>query len=194
METERNKEWLNDMVPDKLIENDDLLKIVVFYVFSVAPTSYIHNELSDYGWENIKNLTKALLQSSSNKNLFYFGRNKKEFDDKLKESCLDNFPGELSEEKVCVYTGKESQAQNILRHIRNSMAHGRLNIYDVKEECFFAFEDVKPISKSEKLEITARMIIKKSTLLKWIDIIQAGEQEYLKNIESKKQSHRRKRK
>jgi hypothetical protein len=43
-----------------------------------------------------------------------------------------------------------------------------------KDDYIFAFEDVK-IGKTKK--VTARMILRKSTLLKWINIIEKGYQE-----------------
>lgn len=46
---------------------------------------------------------------------------------------------------------------------------------DVDGECVFILEDVKPKKASDDLEISARMILRKSTLLKWIDIIEQGE-------------------
>ena len=52
---------------------------------------------------------------------------------------------------------------------------------DVNGESVFIFEDVA--KESDKLKVSARMILRKSTLLKWIDIIEQGERQYCKNQE-----------
>ena len=48
---------------------------------------------------------------------------------------------------------------------------------DVDGECIFILEDGVPKKCGNQLQLSARMIIKKQTLLKWIDIIEKGEYE-----------------
>ena len=59
---------------------------------------------------------------------------------------------------------------------------------DIKDDYVFVMEDVaRSVSNKEKAEttitdpkkVTARMIIRKSTLLKWIDLIESG---YIDNV------------
>ena len=58
--------------------------------------------------------------------------------------------------------------------------HCRLNIVDVDGECYFVMEDI--IKEKQKgtyrQKVTARMILRKKTLLNWIDVIEAGEKEF----------------
>ena len=49
---------------------------------------------------------------------------------------------------------------------------------DKDGECIFIMEDGKPNKDKTKFIVSARMIINKSTLLKWIDIIENGEKEF----------------
>ena len=62
-------------------------------------------------------------------------------------------------------------------HLRNAFAHCRLNMVDVDGECVFILEDV--VTSKGKNKLSARMILRKSTLLKWIDIIESGEIKYI---------------
>ena len=50
----------------------------------------------------------------------------------------------------------------------------------VNNECTFILEDVVNKNDSQKCKLSARMIIKKQTLLNWINIIENGEKEYIK--------------
>ena len=67
---------------------------------------------------------------------------------------------------------------SVFYHLRNAFAHGRLNMVDVDGECVFLFEDIQENKKKGEIKVTARMILRKSTLLKWIEIIENGEKEY----------------
>lgn len=46
---------------------------------------------------------------------------------------------------------------------------------DSDGECVFIIEDVKANKNDNKVKVSARMILRKSTLLKWIDLIEHGE-------------------
>ena len=69
-------------------------------------------------------------------------------------------------------------SMSVFYHIRNAIAHCRLNMVDVDGECVFVLEDVQPNKNADRLKVSARMILRKSTLLKWIDLIEQGEREY----------------
>lgn len=73
-----------------------------------------------------------------------------------------------------MYNKKKNQFISVFYHLRNAFAHGRLNMIDIglKDDYVFIFEDIQ--KKKEMCKVTARMILRKSTLLKWIDIIEAG--------------------
>ena len=97
-----------------------------------------------------------------------------------KADLKENFPSNIANERVCIYDNQKNQFMSIFYHIRNSFAHCRLNMVDVDGECIFIFEDVQPNKNKNKLKISARMILRKRTLLKWIDLIEHGERRYNK--------------
>ena len=57
-------------------------------------------------------------------------------------------------------------------------------MYDIgaADDYVFAFEDVAKNKKKNRYEVTARMILRKSTLLKWIDLIEHGYTEQENNL------------
>ena len=52
---------------------------------------------------------------------------------------------------------------------------------DVDGECVFILEDMVHEKKQKRYKLSARMILRKNTLLKWIDLIEGGERNYEKN-------------
>ena len=56
-----------------------------------------------------------------------------------------------------------------MAHIRNAFAHGRVSFYGKHDETYIALEDVK---KGDC--VSARMILSKSTLVKWKNTIESG--------------------
>ena len=89
-----------------------------------------------------------------------------------------------------MYDCKENQSLSMFYHIRNALAHGRMNMVDVDGECIFIFEDVK--KEKNKCKVSARMILKKSSLLQWIDIIESGQKEFKSNAKNQKHAKAKK--
>lgn len=70
--------------------------------------------------------------------------------------------------------GCESEYMSLFYHIRNSLAHGRLAMYPAKnDDIIFVMEDGKQIGKErdDNFEVSARIIIKKTSLLKVIEVL-----------------------
>ncbi|MGN0562398.1 MAG: hypothetical protein ACI4K6_06285 [Candidatus Fimenecus sp.] len=179
MVTQQNADWL-EWIADEKFNDADLFRIVKFFVFhSPCPNlSARGKSLHEYGWNNPwKNpywLNKQLCQVSSSQKLVFSSKTVKDIDSVLAEAdLLHNFPHNFERERICIYDNKSNQFMSIFYHIRNALAHGRLNMKDIHGSCIFVFEDVK--KRGNELFVTARMIIKKETLLKWIDIIEQGE-------------------
>ena len=65
-----------------------------------------------------------------------------------------------------------SSAEKLFSHLRNSFAHNRYAIKKLPKsnDYIFIFED-----KDNQNHVSARMVLKKSTLEKWMSIIQNGE-------------------
>lgn len=180
---DENPEWLEWIAPEHF-NDPDLFRIVVFYVFHspCKNTSAIGKTLQEYGWSDPWKkpycLNEQLKQASTNCKLIFSANKLDQMDEKLKEASLyDDFPSDLSTERICVHDCKKNQIMSMFRHIRNAFAHGRLNMREVNGECVFVMED---LGDRKKDKVSARMILRKSTLLKWIDIIESGEREYIK--------------
>jgi hypothetical protein len=60
----------------------------------------------------------------------------------------------------------------VFYHIRNALAHGRLAMYKYGKDIIFVLED--GIKSGDRFQVRSRMVLKKSTLLKWIDILESG--------------------
>lgn len=181
--TDRKPSWLQWISPD-MFDDAKLLKIVIFFVFySPCPNmSSMQKTLKEYNWNNPWKkpfyLNKQLKQLSSSKKLVFSASTYSQMDTELEKANLKNsFPSELSKERICVYDIQSNQFMSIFYHLRNALAHCRLNMVDVQGECVFILEDVCPGKNTESLIVSARMILKKSTLLKWIDLIEGGEKE-----------------
>lgn len=183
----RNAAWLQWIAPDRF--NDaDLFRIVTFFVFhSPCPElSSMGRSLSEYGWSapwrKPYYLNRQLRQAATNYNLIYSADGYDAIEVALEKASLkDNFPSDLETERICIYDNQNNQFLSVFYHLRNAFAHCRLNMVDVDGDCIFVIEDVQPKRNNQQLKVSARMILRKSTLIKWIDLIEAGEAEYRKN-------------
>lgn len=185
--TQRYGDWLRIIAPEEF-NDDELFRIVVFFVFHspCKNTSAMRKTLSEYNWNTPWRkpyyLNKQLKEASSNSELLFSADTYDNLESALEQSnLLDDFPNQLTIERLAFHDSEKNQFMSVFKHIRNSFSHGRLNIFNVDGECVFAFEDVVPKNNTNQLKISARMIIKKSTLLNWIDIIEGGEIEYGEN-------------
>lgn len=155
----------------------DIFEIMKFFVIRTpyAQTSLKGVPLSAHGWKgnSIKTLKEKLQAELCNKNLFFIQESANDMKNALVAAGLvDDFPTNCTHEAVC-YTKKDNQIQGLCYHIRNCFAHGRFLLKKNGTNSFFAFEDISIYKKQRK--VSARMILKKSTLLKWIEIIEGGE-------------------
>ncbi len=187
VETERNPKWMNWIAPE-CFNDKDLFRIVIFFVFHspCEGVSSMRKSFGEYGWaapwKNPFYLNKQLEQAASSHKLLYSAKGYEEMDAALEKADLnESFPSNLSRERICIYDNQDNQFLSVFYHIRNAFAHCRLNMVDVDGECVFILEDVQRNKKTgDKLKVSARMILRKSTLLRWIEIIENGEREYIK--------------
>ena len=184
--TARKPAWINWIAPERF-NDKDLFRIVTFFVFHspCANLSSMGKPLIEYGWcdpwKSPYYLNKQLRQAASTYELIYSAKDYDEMDSELEKADLKNsFPSDFSRERICIYDNQNNQFLSIFYHIRNVFAHCRLNMVDIGEDCVFLLEDIKPNKNRDQLKVSARMILRKSTLLKWIEIIENGECEYKK--------------
>lgn len=183
---DRNPDWIRWIAPEHF-NDQDLFKIVIFFVFHspFSNLSSMGKTLDEYGWSapwrKPYYLNKQLRQASLYELVVYSAKGYNEMDVALEKADLkETFPSDFSRERICIYDNQGNQFLSVFYHIRNAFAHCRLNMVDVDGDCVFIFEDVQPKKNSNQLKVSARMILRKSTLLKWIDLIENGAREYQK--------------
>ena len=188
--TDENPAWLQWIAPERF-NSEELYRIVTFFVFqSPCPgLSARGRTLQEYGWTRPwakpYYLNRQMKQSSSNYELLYSASAYDKMSEALKKADLyENFPNDYSRERICIYDAKKNQFMSVFYHLRNAFAHCRLNMLDVDGECVFILEDVAPGRGQKK--VSARMILRRSTLLNWIDLIEGGEKEYVRNQDADK--------
>lgn len=184
-----NPGWIKSIVSDNY-NDDELHKIVVFYVIHTPceHISYSSKTMKSYGWSKDvwkKGLLKKELfkVAGFEKNRNFFSVKKAEnIKEMFKKSNLSsNFYRSRDNEKIAIFVPNGyNDFTAVLYHIRNSLAHGRFTIYpaekpDNPNEIFFVMED--GVKKGDEFFVRARMIIKRQTLLDWIDIISTKSKE-----------------
>lgn len=87
----------------------------------------------------------------------------------LSSNSLIPFPSEIATARITYRNDKGGVCESLCNHIRNAFAHGRLSFYQQDEETYIALEDI-----DDKKTVTARMVLSKTILLRWIKIIEAG--------------------
>lgn len=173
--------WVDDKSAD-YFDDENFRKIYNFFVTN-TPCEDLSSRaitLQEYGWKTPWRkpfyLNKQLKFACSNLDYLFFPKNRYEFLATLEKADLkDAFPKNIDIERICVSASNRSQFMSVFAHIRNAFAHGRFKVVPVNDlpDSVFIFED---IAKNNK--ISARMILRKSTLLKWIPIILGGERKF----------------
>lgn len=182
--------WIGGGVPlcdvsDTALSNRRLLELYKFYVLE-TPFESISNmaiSLNKRGWKkNVwtdkqTDLRKKLLDDLgflTNASLFICTAvdETKELFKAAKMS--KDFKRDCKEERIAIYHSESAQFMSILRHVRNSLAHGRFAAKKRDGEVWLFFED----GKKDKFHfaVRSRMVLKYSTLEKWMQIIRKEEQ------------------
>jgi hypothetical protein len=179
--------WLEWIEPEKF-NDKDLFRIVTFFVFhspcvgknsDPKPLSAMCKPLTDYGWsekwgnyKNPQSLNYILRNATTNFSLIFSADSNKDLSQECHKAKLkDNFPSEIEQERVAISISDQNQFLSLFRHIRNAFSHTRFNMCELIDgDLMFIMEDIS------RKYVSARMLLRKSTLLKWIDIIEAGPQ------------------
>lgn len=173
--------WIKKVVPDSYA--DDILKeIVLFYVINTPCTDLSTSGLSmsHYGWSSdvwkkgiLKNKLFEVAGLIPNET-FFVAHKTNEMKSVCKKAALSKgFHKKRDYERIAIYKGRYNEFLSICYHIRNAFAHGRLAMFDYNngEDIVFVLED--GIKKNGFFQVRSRMILKKSTLKKWMDIIKS---------------------
>lgn len=185
--TENMPLWL-EKLNIEAFEDKQFLRIITFFVFHspVDNLSARQISLSEYGWNTPWRkpyyLNKQLKQATNNYKLLFSSAIYNKIDNTLNEAnLLETFPSNIEKERICIYDCKKNQFMSVFYHIRNAFAHGRFDFRTLNDEEYYILEDVQ--KDKGGLKVSARIILKKRTLLNWIDIIEGGEKEYKKHEE-----------
>jgi len=177
-----NPGWIKRRVPNEYAD-DSLKDLIVFFVINTPCTDLSSSsiELSDYGWgkdiwKNEK-LKKALFQIAGIERGSTFVVAQKTNEMKAiceKASLKKNFHKSRDVERIAIFKGRYNEFLSICYHIRNAFAHGRLAMYDYENgnDIVFVLED--GIKKNGEFQVRSRMVLRKSTLIKWMKILKSG--------------------
>ena len=177
-----NPGWIKKRVPDEYAD-DSLKDLIMFFVINTPCTDLSSSsiDLSDYGWgkgiwQNDK-LKKALFQIAGIERGSTFVVAQKTNEMKAvceKASLKKNFHKSRDYERIAIFKGRYNEFLSICYHIRNAFAHGRLAMYDYEngKDIVFVLED--GVKKNGEFQVRSRMVLKKSTLIKWMQILKSG--------------------
>ena len=177
VKAEKKCSWVVDISDDEL-NNKDTKRIINFYLFHtpIENVCAIARPLKNYGWNDPwhspENLNIKMANATTNDSFLKESKYVEDMKDSLEEIGFgENFLEDLTCEKACIYADHESQYLSVLHHIRNCFAHGRFRIIRQGRgrDVYYAFEDM-----STNENVTARMLIKQTTLKEWIKIIESG--------------------
>ena len=172
-----HEEWLDTPSPFDSLD-DDWNKIIRFYVFHVPVegVSARAKTLKQFGWGNKSRsndfkLLKARLTEVAQLN----GKQINSIDkwEEVKQAFIDNnleeFPSDYTTVRLTFRKDKSGICESLCNHIRNSFAHGRVAFYENAGEVYIAMEDI-----DKDRDVTARLILNKTILLRWIVVITEG--------------------
>jgi hypothetical protein len=177
-------EWLDYIMPEKF-NSPELNRIVTFFVFHspCRQLSAMSKSLEEYGWnapwKKPQYLQRKLKATSTNNGLIFSAQTIGDMRQALEKSRLmGNLTDDLNTERIAIFNNQRNQFMSVFYHLRDAFAHGRLNMFDIglEDDYVFLFEDVR--KNKSVYQVTARMILRKNTLLNWIELIEGG---YIEN-------------
>lgn len=187
----RHPQWLDEFVPDTY-EDYDLFQIILFFVFHSPCSTQSHQRKSliDYGWGKNCWIDPAYLENKLNAIIwggesphFFVADKKADFAKIIDGKGFDpDFHENRSDQRIAlVKAANQHRYMSLFHHIRNSLAHGRLAMYPSSDgsDVIFVMEDGSDIGKKcdDKFEVTARIVLLKSVLLRIAQCIKNGPQD-----------------
>lgn len=172
-----HEKWLETPSPfDNL--DDGWVKIIVFFVFHVPAekVSARARILKQFGWgqksktDDYKSLKKRLITvAEMSEDKFKYVDNWIDLKDAYRDNNLMVFPEDYKDQRLTYRNDKGGINESLFGHIRNSFAHGRLAFFDQDGETYVVMEDI-----DKQTDVTARMILSKTILQRWVIVISEG--------------------
>lgn len=195
----RHPQWLDTIVPMEY-EDDQLYRILLFFVIhSPCPGQSARSiTLDERGWKKKPWYSPKYLKEKID--FAIWGDQvpcMKQVDSKgdlpkqIQALDLDDdfYSHREVQRALFVKSAKDgctSAYMNLFYHLRNAFAHGRLAMFPAKKDIVFVLEDGKEIgaAKDDKFEVSARIVINKSSLLRIIELLEnpPAENEYTEDI------------
>lgn len=169
--------------------NNSSYRILLFYVIHspCKKASYARIDLVKYGWNNpwyyeeFRTAFDEKANYKKDKNFIYVTA-QKDFRKAWESSSYADFSlNNITEEfSVFCYAGESNPRLDLLHHIRNALAHGRFAAQAApKGKDFYIYmEDV--IDSEGFCCVVARILLKRSTLIKWIDLFECKKPDAIK--------------
>lgn len=184
--TQKHPAWLDAEISNSAF-NEDLFQIILFYViYSPCPKySTQGRTLQYYKWNDKPWKTNRYLKDKLNGDLFR-GKNKyfravsqiSQLAESFRKSELEKcFYSHRETERVAFLNCENNEYISLFHHIRCALAHGRIAMYEDAENHDIIFVMENGCEKGKDFLVKARMVLRKSTLLRWIKIITDGPQE-----------------
>lgn len=171
--------WITDLSPT---EYGELMPLIDFLVFE-NPNSFLTSRSkssSEYGWDDPwkspQHLNRKLKDSSNNPKLYFSSSTLNGMQEALEKAGLLTETS-IEREVACFYDGQKNQTLSCLYHLRNALCHGRFIVEtSPHSDAWLICEDrsTQKIEKSSGKKLSARMVLKVSTLEKWKKIITDG--------------------
>ena len=172
--------WIAKQMDEKY-KNEEYYHILDFYIVNTICSSISCKGQSvfDLGWpkdvwknKKLRNYMLSIIENQEENNIVFV----KKVNDIQKYINNSNFGKGFNKkwnERIMVQTKEGlNQIETIFYHIRNSLAHGRYQIYtNYDGDRIYVLESGIIRKNLEKLDLRARMVLKEKTLLKWIKII-----------------------
>ncbi len=183
--TNATPEWLTRISEEDIV--DDVYRSILDFFVLYSPCEGLSarsRSLTEfYHWNNPWSkpfwLNKQLKQCAENYEILFAASSYAQMEQELNKADLINFPTNISKERICFHNTKGNQFMSVFYHLRNSLAHGRFNITHLNDgENIYVLEDVS--GKGKERKVSARMVIREKTLVKWMILIKGGEKEYQK--------------
>lgn len=186
----KHPQWLNTIVDDKYYDNS-LYRIILFFVIFSPCSKYCTQgrTLQYYNWKEKPWNTNKYLKDKLDDGVFI---NKKKYfrcvtqisqlvEAVHKAELEDDFYIHREIERVALVKTDGNEYMSLFHHIRCALAHGRITLFEDpnSDDILFVMENGKELGA--EFQVTARMVLRRSTLLRWIKIISAGPQEPEKN-------------
>ncbi len=172
-----HEKWLDTPSPFDSLDSE-WLEIIIFFVFHVPAegVSARGKTLDQFGWgkkskaHDFKQLKDRLMKVANIDETKFVHIDKWiDMKDGLIDNDLEVFPNDVDNPRLTFRKHKSGIGDSLCSHIRNSFAHGRLAFFDKEGEIYVAMEDI-----DNQKDVTARMILSKTILKRWIIVISEG--------------------